>query len=157
MNVGTTSIACAASRRPIARSILSSDGTSRPYPLLISQVVVPQASISSRRAVPSATSASSLAARVAATVDTIPPPAAAMLAYDSPARRRRSSPRRSPAKRACVCASTKPGTIDQSLASMTRVCAEGVAVRSNSEVWPANTTRPSAMASVPSSTIAIRP
>ena len=71
---------CSRASRAIARRIFSSDSTLSPYPLLISHVVVPHASISSSRTRVSATSASSVAARVAATVATMPPPAAAISA-----------------------------------------------------------------------------
>jgi hypothetical protein len=64
--------------RRAARSDFISVAVSSPYPDLISRVVTPSATSASTRGSALATSSSSLAARVAFMVETIPPPARAI-------------------------------------------------------------------------------
>ena len=80
MKVGTSSIGCSAFSRRMTRSIFSSASACRPYPLLASAVVVPQRSIWSSRARAAAARSSSVASRVARTVERMPPPSAAISA-----------------------------------------------------------------------------
>ena len=85
-----------------------------------------------------------------ATVPRIPPPAAAISAYVAPARRRWSSWRRSPAKTACVCGSTKPGTTVRRAQLMTVAPGAVAPRRSHAAEGPAKTMRPAREATVAS-------
>src|SRR5262245_32662822 len=72
----------------------------------------------------------------------MPPPSVAISAYVTPASRRRSSARRSPAKTTCVCASTKPGTTAPPRASMVTAFGVSDPSRDHSDSGPTKTIVP---------------
>ena len=116
-NVNTKSIGLSSFNANKALSKRNSVEIFKPYPVLVSAVVVPFLNIRSKRGRVCAINVSRLAVRVALTVERIPPPAARMSRYGVPAIFFSNSSARSPAQMTCVCGSTKPGMTTQRPAS----------------------------------------
>ena len=128
INVAASSTGCVSFSRRMTRSCFISCSGSRPYPLFASQVVTPIRSISARASAAFCASCSSVAARVARTVERMPPPWARISRYGTPRSFCPSSFCRHPPKIRCVWASTSPGVTSRPPASMTRSPSAGAGV-----------------------------